>query len=210
MYKRTGRIWNPYPWMCSIELIVNLLIAVTTWLYLRGDIPRRYVYVIFLAATYRRTNISCSFAYLFCTIALWSLQTQLIIQIIANRVSLVLHDQRKGTKLKWWLFVAVAVINISVFCIWIPARLEVSDTWIRINNIWDRLEKVIYLFIDLVLNGYFLYLVRSRLITKGLDKYKRLFNFNAVIVLVSLSMDVCNPKSIPYADAYINRFSSSQ
>jgi hypothetical protein len=99
--------------------------------------------------------------------------------------------------MKWWLFVAVALINVSVFCIWIPARLEVSGTWIRINNIWDRLEKVIYLFIDLVLNGYFLYLVRSRLITKGLDKYKRLFNFNAIIVFVSLSMDVCIPKAIP-------------
>jgi hypothetical protein len=75
--------------------------------------------------------------------------------------------------------------------------LEISDTWIRINNIWDRLEKVIYLLIDLVLNGYFLYLVRSKLITKGLTKYKRLFNFNAIIVLVSLSMDVCIPEAIP-------------
>ena len=123
------------------------------------------------------------------------LQTQCLIQIIANRVGLIMVDKRKARNLKRTLFILVGLINISVYCIWIPARLEVSETFIHVNDVWDRLEKVLYLFIDGALNGYFLYLVRAKLISRGLTKYKPLFNFNAVIVCVSLSMDVSYPTS---------------
>lgn len=68
--------------------------------------------------------------------------------------------------------------------------MKVSETFIHVNSIWDRIEKVIYLILDLALNIYFLYLVRSRLIAKGLHKYKPLWNFNAAIITVSISMDV--------------------
>ena len=99
-------------------------------------------------------------------------------------------DKRKARNLKRTLFILIGLINISVYCIWIPARLEVSETFVYVNDIWDRVEKVLYLIIDGALNGYFLYLVRAKLISRGLTKYKPLFNFNAVIVCVSLSMDV--------------------
>jgi hypothetical protein len=124
------------------------------------------------------------------------LQTQCLIQIIANRVGLIMIDKRKVRNLKRTLCVFVGLINISVYCIWIPARLEVSETFVHVNDIWDRVEKVLYLFIDGALNGYFLYLVRAKLISRGLTKYKPLFNFNAVIVCVSLSMDVSYETSI--------------
>jgi hypothetical protein len=52
------------------------------------------------------------------------------------------------------------------------------------------MEKVIFLCVDAALNAYFLYLVKSRLIAFGLDKYRTLFKFNLGIVLVSLGMDV--------------------
>jgi hypothetical protein len=117
-------------------------------------------------------------------------QTQCLIQIIANRVGLIMVNKRKVSIMKWTLFAIVGLINISVFCVWIPARMEVSHTFVHVNNIWDRIEKVIYLIIDGALNGLFLYLVRAKLISGGLTKYKPLFNFNAFIVCVSLSMDV--------------------
>jgi hypothetical protein len=44
--------------------------------------------------------------------------------------------------------------------------------------------------VDLGLNLYFLHLVRSQLIQKGLTKYWRLFNFNACIVVLSIAMDL--------------------
>jgi len=120
-------------------------------------------------------------------------------QILANRVGLVMVNKSKSTRLKWGLFVVIGLVNISVYVIWIPARLKVSHTWMRINNVWDRAEKVIFLFVDLALNGYFLYLVRSKLIQRGLTKYKTLFNFNAAIVVASLAMDVSRSTFYHYA-----------
>jgi hypothetical protein len=102
-------------------------------------------------------------------------------------------DKRKARQMKIGLVIAVGLVNISVYCVWLPARMEVSATWIHVNDIYDRIEKVIYLLIDLALNLYFLYLVRSRLIARGLLKYRSLFKFNAVIVVASLSMDVSHP-----------------
>lgn len=48
-----------------------------------------------------------------------------------------------------------------------------NATYVRINNVWDRLEKAIFAVIDGCLNAYFMYLVRTRLISAGLEKYKR-------------------------------------
>lgn len=121
---------------------------------------------------------------------LWTIQTQCLLQIIANRVALIMPNQQRAKMLKLSLLIAVGIINISVFIVWIPARMNVSPVWVHTNEIWDRVEKVIYLFMDLGLNVYFLYLVRSKLIQRGLQKYQPLFKFNAVIVVISISMDV--------------------
>ena len=121
---------------------------------------------------------------------LWSIQTQLLSQIIANRVSLIMVNKRKSRLLKWGLFILIGMVNISVFCIWIMAHMpSASPSIIALNNIWERIEKSFFLVIDSGLNLYFLYLVRYRLIADGLVKYWRLFYFNAAIALVSLSMD---------------------
>lgn len=102
----------------------------------------------------------------------------------------------------------VTVINISVFCIWVPARMQVNEkyvipvgnssyesftdthSYVLINSIWDRIEKVIYLIMDAALNWYFLKVVKANLINNGLQKYDRLFRFNQRIILLSLLMDV--------------------
>jgi hypothetical protein len=102
----------------------------------------------------------------------------------------VMVSRRKARMLKWGTAIFVGLINISVFCIWIPARLQTSERFIAINLVWDRIEKVIFLLVDGGLNAYFLYLVKSRLISQGLNKYKILFNVNSAIVVVSLTMDV--------------------
>lgn len=67
--------------------------------------------------------------------------------------------------------------------------MKTSDEFVKLNKIWERVEKTLFLLTDLGLNFYFLHLVRSRLIAKGLTKYSRLFNMNAVLVLVSVAMD---------------------
>lgn len=84
----------------------------------------------------------------------------------------------------------VTAINISVFCIWIPARLQISKSYHTINEFWDRTEKVLYLIIDGVLNWYFLKTVKANLISNGLTKYNKLVQFNQRIIGVSMLMDV--------------------
>jgi len=111
-------------------------------------------------------------------------------QIIVNRIALLHVSPTIVRRLKWGIFIILALINISVFCIWIPARLQISQTYIDINNIWDRIEKGIFAVIDLALNFYFVYLVRSSLISYGLTKYVVLYRFNLVMVVISISMDV--------------------
>ncbi|EEU39267.1 uncharacterized protein NECHADRAFT_43326, partial [Fusarium vanettenii 77-13-4] len=81
-------------------------------------------------------------------------------------------------------------LPLCVFIIWMPARLQINDTWVHLNEIWDRCEKVIFALVDGALNGYFIYLVRSRLIENGLTKYTPLYRMNLVLIFVSLSLDV--------------------
>ncbi|EKG16276.1 hypothetical protein MPH_06531, partial [Macrophomina phaseolina MS6] len=72
-----------------------------------------------------------------------------------------------------WIMIATAVvvtlINISVFNIWIPARLQISERYVYINEIWDRIEKGLYLIIDASLNTYFIRTVRKNLVRNGLQ-----------------------------------------
>jgi hypothetical protein len=86
--------------------------------------------------------------------------------------------------------VIVTLINISVFCIWMPARLQISPTYIHVNEIWDRIEKVLYLLLDGTLNWYFIRVVKANLVENGLQKYNRLVRFNQRIIVISLLMDV--------------------
>ncbi|KAL6364692.1 hypothetical protein LRP88_00663 [Fusarium phalaenopsidis] len=120
----------------------------------------------------------------------WALQVQFLLQIILNRLGLLMVVPGQATKLKWFVFGIILTINISVFIIWMPARLQINDTWVHLNEIWDRCEKVIFALVDGALNGYFIYLVRSRLIENGLTKYTPLYRMNLVLIFVSLSLDV--------------------
>jgi hypothetical protein len=115
---------------------------------------------------------------------------QLLLQIIINRIRVIVPDRKRS----WNIMVATATfvtaINISVFCIWIPARLQTSKRYQVINEYWDRFEKGLYLIVDAMLNWYFLKTVKANLIQNGLTKYNKLVRFNQRIVMVSLLMDV--------------------
>ena len=71
-----------------------------------------------------------------------------------------------------------------------PARLQVSEGYIKINDVWDRCEKVIYLVVDAMLNFLFVRVVRRNLVKPGLKKYESLVRFNLWIIGFSLAMDV--------------------
>lgn len=117
-------------------------------------------------------------------------------QIILNRVSLLILVKENARKLKWIVFLLLLIINISVFLVWIPARLQITEEWIRVNDVWDRMQKGLFLVIDGALNYYFIYLVKARLIADGLDKYNALFRFNLVMMVLSVSLDVSRPEKL--------------
>ncbi|KAI1504751.1 hypothetical protein F5X99DRAFT_432519 [Biscogniauxia marginata] len=169
IWRRSGRL-TAYIYMIWGHWLANVLLAVINWMYLWNV-------------------FQSSFWLWFFILVIWVFQTQLIIQIIINRVSLLIMVPHKATRLKWTVFAILAVINVAVFCIWIPAQLQISPVWVHINMIWDRIEKCIFLIMDAYLNLYFIYLVRSELIANGLTKYTRLFRFNLAMISVSISMD---------------------
>lgn len=95
-----------------------------------------------------------------------------------------------GTRLKWLCFLILLAINISVFCIWVPARLQINDTYVHVNEVWDRCEKVIFAVMDAALNFYFIWVVKKRLISNGLQKYNRLYQMNLFLVAISIALDI--------------------
>jgi len=84
-------------------------------------------------------------------VTLWCLELHLLIQIIINRLALI-TSHRLIQLIKWGSFAIILFINIGVYCIWIPARLQISQTYIDINQVFDRCEKVLYLLLDAALN----------------------------------------------------------
>jgi hypothetical protein len=106
-----------------------------------------------------------------------------------------MYNPVKERRLKVGLLIAIGLINISVFCIWVPARLQISPAFIRLNDIWDRLEKAIFSVIDLALNTYFMWLVKSKLVASGLTQYNVLYKYNLIIVCISISLDASLPNT---------------
>ncbi|CZR52549.1 uncharacterized protein PAC_02426 [Phialocephala subalpina] len=173
---KTKRLRSVYVWMIWCEILACLTFSIICWLHLNGSIPP-------------------SFGFYFAILTCWSLQVQVLLQIIINRIAIIDTNVRHIKLLKYSVAAIVTAINISVYCIWIPARLQISPQYIHINNIWDRCEKVIYLAVDAFLNWRFIYTVKQNLVKMGLEKYRSLMNVNIAIVMLSLSMDVGMPNS---------------
>lgn len=129
---------------------------------------------------------------------------QCILQIIINRVSMIMENKTHARYLKLGVFAIVVVINISVFCIWIPARLQINKTYERINGIWDRAEKAIFAVVDAALNFYFMWMVHTNLISAGLVKYQPLFRFNSMMVCISVALDVSGNSALLKIDQCAN------
>lgn len=172
------------------EVISSTILGILVWTYLQGSLqPSFHFYFSISMFTFSSPfclGCLCSHG----LVVFWSIQVQCLIQIIINRVSLLMVVRRNGTVLKWTCFFILLAINISVFSIWIPARLQISETFIHINNVWDRVEKVLFALMDAVLNFYFIWVVKKRLVANGLQKYTRLYHMNMFLVGISIVLDV--------------------
>ncbi|KAK7973341.1 hypothetical protein PG988_007475 [Apiospora saccharicola] len=80
-----------------------------------------------------------------------------ILQTILNRATLLVINKHRARQLQVGTFVIVTLVNISVFCIWIPAQMHLSDRYVRLNQVWVLVEKSLFAVIDTSLNLYFLW-----------------------------------------------------
>ncbi|KAM6513494.1 hypothetical protein FALCPG4_015906 [Fusarium falciforme] len=186
-WSRSRRV-TAYVWMIWGEWIACIIISVLTWLYMWGTIETSF-WIWFFISMFKSQH-ETETEIMEPKLINENQQTQLLVQIIINRLSLLMVNREKASRLKWGAFAILTFINITVGIVWIPNRLQISETWIRIDAIWDRIEKVIFLLVDASLNIYFIYLVRTRLISNGLTKYNTLFTVNIAMVIISISMDV--------------------
>ncbi|KAG8709773.1 hypothetical protein FRC11_005218 [Ceratobasidium sp. 423] len=157
--------------MCWVEIAACIAWAILSWLYITGVVDH-------------------SFWLFFVIVTLWAIQLQLLLQIIVSRICILLHSPSQRFWLKLSVAVWVVMISISVYCIWIPAKLQISERYIQLNRYWDHTEKILYLFTDAALNILFIRLIRQRLVSKGLKKYDKLVAINSRMIFVSLSMDI--------------------
>ncbi|KAF5257557.1 hypothetical protein FOXYS1_11911 [Fusarium oxysporum] len=187
IWRRTQSLHHGYLYMIWVEVWVNFVFALVTFLYLNDIIPGSVGFYLFTGNDQWDRN-----------------RTQLLPQIIANRVALIMTNKRRARKLKWGLVLAIGCINIAVAYIWTVAHLDGATPFqVRLNLGFEKAEKSFFLVVDLALNLYFLYLVRFRLIADGLSKYWRLFNFNAGMVVVSTSMDILLLGFLSLPDPYL-------
>ncbi|KAH6645541.1 hypothetical protein BKA67DRAFT_527256 [Truncatella angustata] len=180
-YKK-DRLLSTYLVLVWAEWSASVVISIISWLFLRETIPPSTN--LLLASGYSLSFVSIAY------MCLWVVQMHCILQIIINRVSLVMVNRVHARYLKLGVFFIVLTINISVFCIWIPARLQINETYVRVNDIWDRIEKAIFAVVDAGLNCCFMWTVRTNLIAAGLVKYQPLFRFNLMMVCISVALDV--------------------
>ncbi|RSL89779.1 hypothetical protein CEP51_001070 [Fusarium floridanum] len=191
--KQTRRNRNPlrsaYIYMLWGEIAANLIIAIIGWIFLDGI-------------------ISPTVPVLFFILFFWVFEVQLLMQIIVNRISIIAEHRSTIFKLKWGTALIITLINIAVFCIWIPAHTvpPASKLIVQINEYWDRVSKVLILLVDAGLNWYFLRTVKKRLLQQHqLKKYEPLVGFNAKLMIVSIAMDgmLIGLMSLPNQVVYI-------
>ncbi|THU97698.1 hypothetical protein K435DRAFT_965339 [Dendrothele bispora CBS 962.96] len=173
-FRLTMRIKRPTSFIVLIwlEIIGSLILyGLVAVLFVNGVIPHSFwVYFIIIVG--------------------WVFQLQCLVQIIVNRICILIDKPSHRTWLKIGMLAWIGAINIIVGVIWIPTQLQVNEKYHNINLIFDRLEKSLYLVTDAALNRYFIHIVRKRLVSTGLKKYDKLVRYNLLIIWVSLGMDV--------------------
>ncbi|KAK6859392.1 hypothetical protein PG995_003028 [Apiospora arundinis] len=167
---KSKHLFNPYIMMVWAVWMTSVGISIASFLFLTGVAPP-------------------SFWTFFAILLLWLIQMQCILQIVANRVSVLMSSQQDARHVKLGIFLVMTFLTFSVACTWMPARLQISAYIIRVNDVWDRVSKAIFLCTDLALNVFFLKTVSRKLISAGLTKYKILFQYNACMICVSMLID---------------------
>lgn len=107
--KQTRRNQNPrkslYIYMIWGEIVANLGLGIMGWLLLDGI-------------------LTATVPVLFALLVFYVFEIQLLMQIIVNRIAIIAETRETVVRVKWTTAGIITLINIAVFCIWIPAHRE--------------------------------------------------------------------------------------
>lgn len=107
--KQTRSNQNPrkslYIYMIWGEIVANLGLGVMGWLLLDGI-------------------LTATVPVLFALLVFYVFEIQLLMQIIVNRISIIAETRETVVRVKWTTAGIITLINIAVFCIWIPAHRD--------------------------------------------------------------------------------------
>ncbi|KAH0290606.1 hypothetical protein M436DRAFT_41332 [Aureobasidium namibiae CBS 147.97] len=165
---------SAYIYMVWGEIIANLALGILCWLWLKDTVHNGPALLFFIL-----------FFYVF--------EVQFLMQIIINRISIISERKATAQRLKIGTAVVISIINIAVFCIFIPSHLTPppSMVFVHINKYWDRASKILIMLVDAFLNAYFIYVVKARLVQQhGLRKYKPLVAYYTRLGVISVCMDL--------------------
>lgn len=132
------------------------MIAVLCWLYIRGTIPPCF-WVFFAIVTYvfkicmsnilslsgmlsacGRYKFKPSFKSLLTESA--SLYHKRTVGYVSALGWILTLTNTWQNRLRFGAAGLMLAINISVYCVWIPAKLQISSHFIAVNTWWDRCE----------------------------------------------------------------------
>ncbi|EXF81680.1 hypothetical protein CFIO01_08016 [Colletotrichum fioriniae PJ7] len=171
IYSRTKSLKNIYAWMVWILLFANATQAIIIFVLFRGE-------------------ISINIGFMIADTISWVLQTQLAPQILANRLGLLMHNKQRVRYMKIGLLVFIGIFNLAYIALWIVYTIDPSRLAVVLNRYLSRLDIVIDLLVNIVLDTTFLIIIKRELIAGGLVKYRLLFNCGVVAVCLSISLDV--------------------
>lgn len=92
---------------------------------------------------------------------------------------------RRAARIKWTVVGTQMLMLISVYIVWIPAQLQVNNTFLALDGVWIKIISVECLFVNGMLGGYLALLAKRRRDTaKGLNYWADCFW--KILALVSI------------------------
>lgn len=167
---RQARRLSAFTVLVWVAVSSNLIAACATFLFATGVLNESTPYYLF-------------------TLHLWAVQLHCVFQIMVSRIVLIWASPSHRQFLRWGIFVWTSVLITAAFSTWIPARLQVSKTFIKLNNIFYPTIRILCLLTNLFLSVTFIQSVKKTLVANGLEKYNKLLKFNAKIMGLSLLLD---------------------
>ncbi|KAI6360870.1 hypothetical protein MCOR25_006605 [Pyricularia grisea] len=157
---------NEYLVMVWGVWIVSIVSVVVMWLFLSG-------------------KIETSFWLFFGLVSAITIQVQLNVNILIHILKFLIPCPRRAARIKWTVVGTQMLMLMSIYVIWIPAQLQVNNTFLTLDGIWIKIMSIECLFVNGMLGGYLALLAKRRRDTaKGLNYWADCFW--KILALVSI------------------------